>query len=106
MCANPFMIAGDKRFDTNFIKALNKRGVSKGGAEGLLSIGLKSKNQHIGVCIKTLDGSSRPRGIVAVSLLKKLNLLSKKELQSLDQYISPPILNLNKIKTGEVKIEF
>ena len=106
MTSNPFMIGGDKRFDTSFIKALNQRGVSKGGAEGLLSIGLKHKNRNIGVCIKTLDGSSRPRGIVAVSLLKKLGLLSKTELQSLSKYVAPPILNLNKIKTGEVKIEF
>ena len=106
MCENPFMIAGDKRFDTQFIKALNKKGVSKGGAEGLLSIGLKRQNKNIGVCIKSMDGSSRARGIVAAGLLKKLGLLSKKEISDLSYYINPPILNLNKIKTGYVSVEF
>ena len=106
MCENPFMIAGDKRFDTQFIKALNKKGISKGGAEGLLSIGLRKQNKNIGVCIKSMDGSNRARGIVAIALLQKLGLLSKKNLSGLSHYINPPILNLNKIKTGHVSVEF
>ena len=103
---NPFLLAGDKRFDTALIKALNKKGISKGGAEGLLAISVKNKQQNIGICIKSMDGSSRARGIVATKLLQTLNLLTQKETEALSRYLDPPILNLNKIKTGYVQVEF
>ena len=103
---NPFLLAGDKRFDTTLITALNKKGISKGGAEGLLAIAVKNKKQNIGICIKSMDGSSRARGIVAAKLLQKLKLLTQKETESLSRYLDPPILNLNKIKTGYVQVEF
>ena len=100
---NPFMIAGDKRFDTYFIKK-SKTGISKVGAEGLLAIGIKKGSQNIGICIKTEDGSNRARETVAIEILKQNNLLNKEELNSFSNYIKKPILNHNKIKTGYIKV--
>ena len=100
---NPFMIAGDKRFDTHFIKK-SITGVSKVGAEGLLAIGIKTKNQNIGICIKTEDGSNRVREAVAIEIMKKNKLLERAELKLFSNYIKKPILNHNKIKTGYTKV--
>ena len=74
MCTHPYLVAGKDRFDTEFMKAMNSKTVSKSGGEAIMSV------------------------------LKSLNLLSLKEKQQIKAFISKPILNHNGIQTGKIEV--
>ena len=60
MADNPYLIGGEKNFDTQFIKALKGSGVTKVGGESVRGITIKTKNRGcIGLAIKILDGNFR-----------------------------------------------
>ena len=109
MLTNPEMVAGSKRFDTRLMQVGGKRIISKGGAEGFLSIGilpgvLSVDSPGIGIAIKVSDGdkANRVRPAVALEILKQTNILSEKELDALADF--GPLLeirNWRKIVVGE-----
>ena len=60
--ANPYLIGGHKRFDTEFIRVMNGRGISKGGGEGVIGLFVDTqKYGPIGMSIKIEDGNHRCR---------------------------------------------
>jgi L-asparaginase II len=111
---NPEMVAGSKRFDTRLMQVGGKRIISKGGAEGFLSIGvlpgvLSVDSPGLGIAIKVSDGDklNRVRPAMALEILKQTNILSEKELNSLADF--GPLLkvrNWRKIVVGESRTVF
>jgi L-asparaginase II len=114
MLANPEMVAGPRRFDTRLMQVGGKRIISKGGAEGFLSIGilpgvLSVDSPGIGIAIKISDGDKANRvcPAIALEILKQTNLLSEKELDTLSDF--GPVLevrNWRKIVVGESRPVF
>ena len=104
MRMNPHLIAGEGRFDTRFIQALKGRGIAKGGGEAIQGITIKTKNHGvIGIAVKILDGAHRVRSSAIMKFLTHFKLLEKQEVEELSDFITPPILNHNKIKTGYIE---
>jgi len=104
MTKYPYIIAGKNRFDTDFMKVMKGRAVSKGGGEAVNGMGIRMPDGKVfGVATKILDGSQRAGPIATVALLERTGLITKKEISGLKNYRSTPILNHRKIRIGEIK---
>jgi L-asparaginase II len=57
MIKNPLMVAGTDRFDTVIMNELPGRLLSKAGAAGLQSLGLKTEKGWLGIALKVEDGA-------------------------------------------------
>ena len=105
MASYPYNIAGKGHFDTKFISALNGNGVTKGGGESVRGIALKNRNgKNLGISLKVLDGSSRAMPIGTITLLKHLDLLTKKELSDLKEFSKRDRLNCREKNIGHVEV--
>lgn len=100
MLANPDMVGGPRRFDTDLMNATDGRILSKGGAEGYQGMGLKanalgSGSPAIGVALKISDGDARAWACQSVSLevLRQLGALSPGELSRLKDHGPHRIVN-------------
>ena len=109
MSSYPDLVGGSNHFDTNFIKALTGRGVTKVGGESVRGIALKTKDKGpVGIAIKILDGNFRALPVATMKLLEHLELLTEKELQNLDKFRTKILKNHNQIEIGRIEahVEF
>ncbi|MCP4725013.1 MAG: asparaginase [bacterium] len=111
MITYPFHIAGTGRFDTDFMQATGGRFVSKTGAEGIQCVGIidggtKPEYNGWGLTVKMLDGSLRSKGPAAVKALNQMGLLSKDELNSLENHYRTKTYNWAGRHVGELIPEF
>jgi L-asparaginase II len=108
MIANPDMVGGPGRFDTELMTACGGKLVSKGGAEGYQGIGLMPGalapgSPAIGIALKVADGDGRGKVRAAFSLevMRQLGALTAGELDALASHgATLPVLNWRKIIVG------
>jgi L-asparaginase II len=116
MMAHPELVAGERRIDTALMRALPRRIVSKGGAEGVLAMGLPPGalpegaafgDGPMGIAVTIEDGNAARRAgdVVSVALLRQLGLLDHVPA-SLEPYASPPITDPRGELSGEVRAAF
>lgn len=109
MSSYPDLVGGSNHFDTNFIKALTGRGVTKVGGESVRGIALKTQDKgSVGIALKILDGNFRALPVATMKLLEHLELLTEKELQNLDKFRTKILKNHNQIEIGRIEahVEF
>jgi len=124
MMANPFMVAGQGRFDTRLMEVCSGRIVSKSGAEGYMLLGvvggvLGAESPGIGIAFKISDGDltirkangetyNRVRPAVALEILRQMGYISEKELEQLAADFGPlkPVTNWRKLVVGESRPAF
>ena len=109
MCSCPDLVGGSNHFDTNFIKALTGRGVTKVGGESVRGIALKTQDKGpVGIALKILDGNFRALPVATMKLLEHLELLTEEELQNLDKFRTKILKNHNQIEIGRIEahVEF
>lgn len=103
----PLMVGGTGRFDSALMKAGRGRFVSKVGAEGLQTIGVRPCPEHprgLGIAIKLADGDLRGgRPFVACGLLKLLGLLGGDE-DGLEAFQASEIRNCRKLVVGKKEL--
>ncbi len=105
MTAHPYLLAGVKRFDTDFNQEMRGRAVTKIGGEAIRGVGIRTRGgSSFGVALKVLDGNTRPLSMATVHLLRKLDLLEDAEWDRLSQYHSVELLNHRQIHYGNVEI--
>jgi L-asparaginase II len=105
MCAHPYLVAGKNRFDTEFMKVMDSRAVSKGGGEAIQGLSIQTESHGtIGIALKIIDGSHRARDVAIMSVLESLKLLSAEEKEQLKPFTSKPIINHNGIQTGKIEV--
>lgn len=105
MTANLEMIAGSQRFDTDFMRVMAGRMVSKVGAEGIRCVGVAGE-RPLGITLKIEDGDKRASEAVILEVLAQLELISDKELEQLPAYRNPILTNHSGIKTGQIVADF
>jgi L-asparaginase II len=104
--SNPYLIAGQDRFDTDFIKAMAGNAVTKVGGEGVRGVGIRTaKGETYGVALKVLDGNQRCNPIATLAVLEDMELLTDDELVKLSTYKKIVLQNHRKIETGSIKVE-
>jgi L-asparaginase II len=77
MAAEPFLVAGTQRLNTQLMEVTRGRILAKDGAEGVLCMALRE--QELGVAIKVEDGSFRGHDAIALALLRRFDALRPDE---------------------------
>lgn len=101
MTAHPEMVAGTDRFCTDFMRVGEGRFFGKLGAESVYCLG--DKETGIGIAIKIEDGDYT-RGLypAVVEVLKQLKLLTKEQINQLENYYKIKLKNARQDVIGEV----
>jgi len=115
MMAHPELVAGEHhRLDTALMRAYPKRVVSKGGAEGVLAMGLPPGalsdaggfgDGPMGIAAKVEDGNLARRAgdVTSIAILRQLGLVADPLPGPLVEYASPPILDPRGDRSGDVR---
>jgi L-asparaginase II len=108
MLDHPEMVAGEGRIDTDLMRAVPQRLVSKGGAEGYHGMGLIHPDGSAwGIAIKIADGDGKRGGHpVIIETLRQLGVLDDIALAQLKNYHAWPVTNHRGWKVGEVRANF
>ncbi len=118
MMSHPELVAGEHgRIDTALMRAFPRRVVSKGGAEGVLAMGLPPGalpegaphgEGPMGIAAAIEDGGGSQRGgdAVSVELLRQVGLFEGHPPANLSDYASPAILDPRGERAGEVRAAF
>ena len=85
MLAQPHLIAGEGKFDTELMQRSHGQVLSKGGAEGIQC--LSRIGEGLGVAIKVEDGARRAKQAVALHLLRQLDWLTPSGLEELEAQV-------------------
>ncbi|HSE19762.1 MAG TPA: asparaginase [Pyrinomonadaceae bacterium] len=111
MSAYPELIGGTSdRLDTELMRAAPRRLVSKVGAEGVYTAGIKPSEewpQGFGVAIKIEDGDDkRARPTVVLETLRQLGVLRDESLEAVAKYAFFPVTNRRGDVVGEIRASF
>jgi len=103
MTSYPHMVSGEDGFDTFFMRKFPGRAVSKGGAEGMQALAIKTKKYgNISLALKVTDGNHRANYISCIKILKYLKIISLKDAKSMLDFISEDQKNINGITVGKL----
>ena len=118
MMEHPELVAGERgRVDTAVMRAFPKRVVSKGGAEGVLAMGIPPGalppaapfgEGPFGIAATVEDGNwaRRAGDATSIELLRQLGLAADPLPGRLGEYATPPIVDPRGDSTGEVRPTF
>jgi len=111
MSNHPEVIGGTaSRLDTEIMRAAKGRLVSKVGAEGVYTVGVRPSEdwpQGFGLALKIEDGDDhRARPTVVVESLRQLGILADESLEAVARYAFFPVRNRLGEVVGEVTAEF
>jgi len=111
MSAYPELIGGTSdRLDTELMRAAPRRLVSKVGAEGVYTAGIKPSEewpQGLGIALKIEDGDDkRARPTVVIESLRQLGVLRDESLEALAKYAFFPVTNRRGDVVGEISASF
>ena len=111
MSAHPELIGGTSdRLDTELMRAAPDRLISKVGAEGVYTAGIRPCEEWpkgLGLAIKIEDGEDkRARPTVVIESLRQLDALRDESLDAVSKYAFFPVRNRRGDVVGEVSASF
>src|SRR5215213_2634664 len=111
MSSYPELIGGtSERLDTELMRAAPRRLISKVGAEGVYTAGIRPSDewpQGLGVAIKIEDGDDkRARPTVVIESLRQLGVLRDESLEAVAKYAFFPVKNRRDEIVGEISASF
>ena len=118
MMQHPELVAGERRrIDTALMRALPGKVVSKGGAEGVLAMGVPPNAAPntapfgpgpMGIAAKVEDGNlaHRAGNVASIAILRQLGLVSDPLAGPLVDFAAPPILDPRGEPSGDVRAVF
>jgi len=111
MNAYPQLIGGSsERLDTEVMRAAPGRLISKVGAEGVYTAGVRPSERWpngLGLAIKIEDGDDkRARPVVVIEALQQLGVLFDESLEAVARYAFFPIQNRRGDVVGEIRASF
>jgi L-asparaginase II len=118
MMAHPELVAGERRrIDTALMRALPQRIISKGGAEGMLAMGLPPGalpkaapfgDGPMGIAAKIEDGNlaQRAGNATSIAILRQLGVVTDPLAGPLVDYAAPPIVDPRGSRSGDVRTVF
>jgi L-asparaginase II len=100
MMAHPVLVAGEGRYSTRMMLALNGGAAVKSGAEGVLVAILPGAG--LGIAVKVDDGAGRGAQAAMTALLARSGVLDREHPIHAD-YADAPLLNRRGIDCGRVR---
>ena len=101
---HPEMVSGLKRLDLAITYTGKGRFIAKGGAEGMQALGVRDPGY--GIAMKIADGNSRAVPVVAVEVLRQLDLVDSIEDSPLVEYAAPRLSNFRGMEVGDMQSVF
>jgi len=99
VAANPLMVGGTGKFDTDVMKAMGTRIFSKGGAEGVHAMALPEKG--LGIVVKARDGAGRAGNVAAATLAARFLGDAGDKLAP---FTHPVLRNWRGIEVGQMRV--
>lgn len=99
--AEPYFVAGTRRFCTEIMKQFGARVLAKTGAEGVYCGALPE--QGIGIALKCDDGATRAAEVVMAAMIARFLPMSEAERGALDRFLRPRLRNWNRIEVGGLR---
>jgi L-asparaginase II len=99
--ANPFMIAGTGKFDTDITNAIPRLFI-KYGAEGVYCGSIP--HAGLGFAMKCDDGAARAVEVAVAGMLAKLDVWTDAEIASLETFSREEMSNWRKIQVGQIRV--
>lgn len=110
MTANPELVSGEGRFDTELMRATGGGILSKGGAEGFQGLGIPAgglgvESPALGVAIKISDGDAarRATSLTALAVLKEIGALDEQGASQLASFDERELHNYRGLTVGEIR---
>jgi L-asparaginase II len=100
MTRHPDLVSGMRRMDLAIMASGRGDWISKAGADGMQTIGVRSKK--LGIAIRIADGNPRALHAATVEVLQQLGLLDDPSGTLLASYDCPPIRNYRGVETGAI----
>ena len=99
--SQPYMIAGQGRFDTALIEASSGKILVKGGAEGVLCASLPELG--LGVAVKIDDGAGRAAEVAMMAMLRRIGALDAVPKAEVERLARPTVKTWTGLTAGEVR---
>jgi L-asparaginase II len=99
--AEPFMVAGTGRYDTDILTAFGKRVFVKGGAEGVICAALPELG--VGIAIKADDGAGRAPEPLLSAAIEALLEMNETERAALEPRRVQPVKTRRGVTIGEIR---
>lgn len=100
--AEPFMVGGPDRFDTDVMRVLSGKAATKGGAEGVHIAILPGKG--LGIALKAEDGEKRAADVAMGHLLIEAGVISHDDSRKLTRHLQPTIHNAAGDAVGTIRV--
>ncbi|PRH88044.1 asparaginase [Labrys okinawensis] len=100
--AEPFLVAGTKRFCTDIMTIFGERVFVKTGAEGVFCAAFPELGY--GIALKCDDGGTRAAELMMAGVIAKLLPLSEDETEALKRFLEPVQKNWNGIEVGRLRL--
>jgi L-asparaginase II len=104
MTSHPFMVGGTDRACTKVMERTGSRTFVKVGAEGVYVGGAPERG--LGLAIKVGDGARRAVEVALVRVLTLLDLLGDADLETLAEWVRPPVRNTRGEVVGNLRAAF
>ncbi len=101
IAANPFLVAGTGRFDTDVMTLLGASACTKIGAEGVACAALPEAG--LGLAVKADDGAGRAREVMLAALIAKFLKMDQAKQNGLRKFVAHTLTNWRGIEVGAVK---
>jgi L-asparaginase II len=101
VAANPAIVAGQGRFDTEVMTILGGRAFTKSGAEGVFCAALPDLG--LGIAVKADDGAGRAAQAMIAALLLRLGGFDEGLRARLAPFVRPRLFNWNGIEVGVLR---
>jgi L-asparaginase II len=105
MAIAPDFVSAPGAFNSELLSAGEGRLAAKAGAEGLFAVGAKEP-RHLGIAMKTADGSSRAQPPTILRVLEHFGLLSPGGQERLARFYKPAVTNCHGQVVGAVEAVF
>ncbi|SNY92740.1 asparaginase [Cohaesibacter sp. ES.047] len=102
VAAEPYMVAGKKRFCTSIMEIFGERAFVKTGAEGVFCASLPE--QGLGVAIKCWDGASRASEVMMAAVIDAFLPMSEGEAVAMEDLRAPKLKNRKGLHVGDIKL--
>lgn len=100
--AEPFLVAGSKRFCTEIMTIFGERVFVKTGAEGVFCAAFPELGY--GIALKCDDGGTRAAELMMAGVIAKLLPLADQEASQLQRFLAPVQKNWNGIEVGRLRL--
>ncbi|MEI6896772.1 MAG: asparaginase [Psychromonas sp.] len=97
----PFYLSGTNTIVSDLNQKTKGRIIAKTGAEGVMVASIPDKG--LGIALKIADGNSRASSVALLEILRHLNLLNKNEIQDLQPYFTPDLINSRGEIVGNIR---